>query len=83
MLDLFQKGLSKLFGSKSNRDIKSVTPIIQQINAHFDTYQSLSDDALRAKTTEFKTRIQQYLSAIDEQITQLNAQAEQEDLGLE
>ncbi|MEZ5026086.1 MAG: preprotein translocase subunit SecA [Chitinophagales bacterium] len=83
MLDIIQKGLSKLFGSKSNRDIKTLEPIVAEINEHFAAYQSISDDELRQKTQDFKFRIQDYLSEIDAQIKELSTKAETEELELE
>ena len=83
MLELITKGLSKIFGSKSSRDIKLVLPIVTQINEHFAEIQSLSNDELRGKTFEFKNRIVHYLSEFDAKISELNQQAEAEDLELE
>jgi len=49
--------LSKMFGgSKSEKDINVIRPVVDQINKHFTAYQSLSNDQLRNKTQEFKTR---------------------------
>lgn len=83
MLNFLQKGLSKIFGSKSNRDVKSVEPIIAEINEHFLSYQNYSHDELRQKTQDFKYRIQQYLSEIDQQISDLSEKAETEDLDID
>src|SRR4051812_31908896 len=83
MLNIIQKGLSQLFGSKSNRDVKSVAPIVEEINQHFYSYQNLSHDELRQKTQDFRYRIQQYLSEIDKQINELTEKAETEELELE
>lgn len=70
--------LSKLIGgSKSEKDVKSIEPIVQQINQHFKNFQSLSNDQLRGKTLEFKQRIKDYLKEIDEEIASLNKQAEE------
>src|ERR1700761_292114 len=70
--------LSKMFGgNKSEKDIKSITPMVAEINRHFASYKSLSNDELRAKTVEFKTRIAEHLSKIDERIAQLNQQGEE------
>ncbi|MCU0384741.1 MAG: preprotein translocase subunit SecA [Flavihumibacter sp.] len=69
--------IQKLFGgSKSEKDVKSIQPLVAKANEYFAAYQSLSNDQLRAKTKEFKDRIQQHLSSIQEEIAQLNAQAE-------
>ena len=51
--------LSKIFGgNKSEKDVKKITPQVAKINHFFTQFQSLSNDALRAKTAEFKQRIQ-------------------------
>lgn len=69
--------LSKLIGgSKSEKDVKSIEPIVQQINQHFNSYQSLSNDQLRGKTQEFKARIKKHLQEIDDEIASLSKQAE-------
>ena len=58
--------ISKIFGgNKSEKDIKTIQPMVAEINRHFASYQSLSNDDLRAKTAEFKQRIREHLSNID------------------
>jgi preprotein translocase subunit SecA len=49
--------IKKFFGSKHERDVETLEPIIKEINEHFASYASLSDDELRAKTSEFKARV--------------------------
>ena len=83
MLNFLQKGLSKIFGSKSNRDVKSLEPIIAEVNEHFLSFQNLSHDELRQKTQDFKYRIQEYLSEIDKEISALSEKAEEEELELD
>jgi preprotein translocase subunit SecA len=62
--------LSKIFGgNKSEKDVKKITPLVAKINAYFTEYQSLSNDQLRSKTTDFKDRIKKHLSALDEEIS--------------
>jgi preprotein translocase subunit SecA len=69
---------SKIFGgNKSEKDIKLIAPVVVEINTHFATYQSLSNDQLRAKTEEFKQRIKDYLQNIDTEISNLNKKAEE------
>ena len=54
--------ISKLFGgNKSEKDIKIIMPRVEQINQFSAAYHSLSNDALRAKTNEFKQRIKEHL----------------------
>ncbi|MFC0772331.1 preprotein translocase subunit SecA [Terrimonas alba] len=70
--------LSKLFGgNKSDKDVKKILPVVQQINQHFASYTSLNNDQLRHKTQEFRQRIQSHLSSIDETIATKNKQAEE------
>src|SRR3984885_2228610 len=70
--------LSKIFGgNKSEKDIKTIQPLVGQINEYFSAYQSLSNDQLRAKTVEFKARIVDHLSKIDTEVAQLNQQADE------
>ncbi len=71
------KFLSGIFGgSKSEKDVKAITPLVTSINQYFQSYQSLSNDQLRAKTDEFRVRIREHLTEIDGQIADLGQQAE-------
>ena len=49
--------LDKLFGSYSDRELKKIYPIADKIEKLDAEYSALSDDALRAKTDEFKARL--------------------------
>ncbi|QNL50647.1 preprotein translocase subunit SecA [Olivibacter sp. SDN3] len=69
--------LSKIFGSKSDRDIKHIRPLVEKIKEEFSKLESLSNDELRAKTAEFKQRIADYLAEIDAEINELKSEAEQ------
>ena len=70
------KFLSKLFGSKSERDIKAIMPIVNKIKEEYDKLSGLTHDELRAKTQEFKQRISTYLQEIDNEINELKNTAE-------
>ena len=71
------KLLGKLLGgNKSEKDVNKVKPIVVQINVFFQEYQSLSNDALRNKTQEFKQRIKDHLQEIDDLIKDKKNQAE-------
>ncbi|MGA7557467.1 MAG: preprotein translocase subunit SecA [Terriglobales bacterium] len=56
--------LGKVFGTKNEREIKRLQPRVAAINALEPEIQKLSDDQLRAKTSEFRARIQERLSSI-------------------
>ncbi|MEN5377171.1 preprotein translocase subunit SecA [Sphingobacterium kitahiroshimense] len=76
------KFLSKLFGSKSERDIKAVQPIVEKIKSEYEQLSPLSDDELRGKTADFKNRIKGYLADIDKEISTLKAEAEDDNLDM-
>lgn len=61
-------GLKKVFGSKSERDIKELEPYVASINQYFEEFQQLNNDQLRAKSIELKEYIKQGLASIDEEI---------------
>src|SRR5215470_18095815 len=49
--------LKKIFGTKHERDVKRLTPDVEAINALEPSMQALTDDALHAKTDEFRARL--------------------------
>lgn len=65
--------ISKLFGSKSERDVKSIQPLIEKIKSEFAKLENLSNDELRGKTIYFKGKIAEGLASIDEQIKAIKA----------
>jgi preprotein translocase subunit SecA len=72
--------LSKLFGSKSNRDIKLIQPLVEKTKEEYSKLHSLSNDELRQRTIDFKARIQEFLEDIDKEIAVVKTEAESEDL---
>ena len=59
--------LGKVFGTKNEREVKRLQPRVEAINALEPEMQKLSDDQLRAKTDEFRARIQERLSSITDE----------------
>ncbi len=49
--------LTKVFGTKSDRDTKALIPIVEEINAIYETLQIKSDDDLISRTGEFKLEV--------------------------
>lgn len=76
------KFLSKLFGSKSERDIKSVQSIVEKIKQEYEKLSTLSHDELRGKTLSFKDRIKEYLLEIDTEIATLKAEADMDEVDM-
>jgi len=50
--------LTKIFGTNSQRELKSIYPIVDKIEALEDAYKALSDSQLQAKTPEFRARLE-------------------------
>jgi preprotein translocase subunit SecA len=59
--------LGKVFGTKNERELKRLMPQVEAINALEPQMQQLSDDQLRAKTDEFRQRIQERLTGIPDE----------------
>ncbi|HYK76497.1 MAG TPA: preprotein translocase subunit SecA [Daejeonella sp.] len=75
--------LSKLFGSKSERDIKLIQPLVEKTKEEYAKLAALNNDELRQKTLDFKSRIQSYLADLDQEISTLKTQAEEPELDME
>ena len=63
--------LKKILGSKNQREIKRLAPLVQRINELDEQFKALSDDDLRAKTTAWKTELAS-ISDLMEQWTKLD-----------
>jgi preprotein translocase subunit SecA len=59
--------VAKVFGTKNEREIKRLMPRVAAINALEPAMQKLSDDELRAKTDEFRQRLQERLAALKDE----------------
>ena len=70
--------LTKLFGNKSQRDLKVIKPFLDATLAAYPAIEALSNDALRAKTIEFKDRISKAVEAEESELAQLRARIEEE-----
>lgn len=55
---MFKSMIEKIIGSYSDRELKRITPIVDQIEALEPEIKVLSDEALKAKTLEFKKRLE-------------------------
>lgn len=58
----FNEFLTKLFGNKSQRDLKEITPYVEKIKAVYPSIQQLSNDELRKKVDDIKQHIQDYVA---------------------
>ena len=76
----FNEFMTKLFGNKSQRDLKEITPYVEKIKAVYPSIQALSNDELRAKVDEIKQRIQDYVADERAKVDQLRAGIEDKEL---
>ena len=67
--------MGKLFGSKAEKDIKELTPVVEKIKKFESEFSQLSNDELRAKTAAFKAQIAQAIKEEQDQIAELKAKA--------
>ncbi len=70
--------LKKIFGTKSDKDIKVIQPVVDQINKIYPSYSNISNDELRAKTAEFKSRLAKKVEGENQQIADLKKKTEAE-----
>jgi preprotein translocase subunit SecA len=72
MFELITKGVAKIFGTKSDRDLKLLTPLVGQINEEYVKLSAITDDELRGKTDELKSVISEKLKDIDDELEELH-----------
>ena len=75
--------LSKIFPSKSDKDIKRIFPIVEEINRYSEQLQGLTDEELKGKTQEFKQRIAEGTVEIKQEIDSAKEQLKSEELSLD
>ncbi|ALD20084.1 preprotein translocase subunit SecA [Hymenobacter sp. DG25A] len=68
MFDFLGKAVAKVFGTKSERDLKEILPYVALINAEYAKLAPLTDDQLRQHSAEVRARIDERLKGIDDQI---------------
>jgi preprotein translocase subunit SecA len=76
MFDAISKTFKKIIGSKADRDLKAVLPTVEKIKEIYPTLANLSNDELRAKTTTFKAKIQDYIAEDQKKVDELKKAAE-------
>ena len=72
----FNNILTKLFGNKSQRDLKEINPFVEAIKAAYPAVEALSNDQLRALSSEIRNNIQASVSAEKAEIERLKEEIE-------
>ena len=81
-MSVIQNILGKLFGSKSDRDLKVLKPIIEKVQKVSPEILALTDDELRTKTTEFKSKIKEAVSVEDAEIDKIQTSLDNDEIPL-
>ena len=76
----FNDFLSKLFGNKSQRDLKETSPWVDKVKEAYPAIEALSHDELRQRTTDIRTNIQNSILPEREQIEKLKEGIEELDM---
>jgi preprotein translocase subunit SecA len=76
MINFITKAVTGLFGTKSSRDIKELSPYVEKTNIEFAKLRNLSDELLREQTAELKAIIQKNLAKIDADIADYKMEIE-------
>ena len=79
----FNKFLQKLFGSKAERDMKQIKPILDNVLASYKRIDTLSDDELRGESERLKKVIADRISKDETRKHELRAQLENVDIAPE
>ncbi len=74
MIDKVGKLITKMFGSKSEKDIKGIQPIVDKIKSYGPEMEKLSDRELQEKTQEFRKKIQDATAEVRAQIDEVKSQ---------
>lgn len=70
--------LKKVFGSKADRDLKQIKPILNKVLEAYVPIDKLSNDELRAKTEELKTRLQDCEAPFEKRIAEIKAKLDED-----
>ena len=71
MLGFLNKGLRKILGSKSEKDLRKLQPYVNKINDEYNALSKISDQDLRNKTKYFKEEINKELEQTSKEILNL------------
>jgi len=70
--------IKKLMGDKATRDAKATAPFVNSVKVAYEQISQLSNDELRAKTREFKQKIQDNIRDEETQIADIKKQMAEE-----
>ncbi|MDR2564040.1 MAG: preprotein translocase subunit SecA [Prevotellaceae bacterium] len=72
--------LAKIFGTKSEKDLKTIMPRVEKIKEIYARIDKLSNDELRAASTELKQKVKDYIAEDEAEIAELKARMEDQSI---
>jgi preprotein translocase subunit SecA len=79
-MDIFNKLLGNLFGNKSTRDIKEVTPVLNKVFEAYKRVEPLSNDELRSLSESLRQTVREAVSAAEKDVQLLMEKAESDEV---
>lgn len=79
MLDQLSSFLTTIFGTKSEKDLKKIWPVVEEINSFEEKIKALSDEELKQKTESFKQLIKDETQEVSEQIKDIKEKMDSND----
>jgi preprotein translocase subunit SecA len=73
------KVFKKIFGGKYEKDLKLLWPIVEEINEEYEKLKNISDEELKAKTAEFRQKIQEHTKETREKLEELKEQLQSDE----
>lgn len=70
--------LKKVFGSKADRDLKQIRPVLNKVLEAYGPIDKLSNDELRAKTEELKARLRECEAPFEKRIAEIKAKLDED-----
>ncbi|HOU74476.1 MAG TPA: preprotein translocase subunit SecA [Tenuifilum sp.] len=75
--------LTKFFGTKSDRDLRELMPIVNKIREAYPRYTTLTNDQLREETDRLRKVVRDYIAEDEAKVEQLKAQMESDEIDYE
>lgn len=76
MIGSIGNAITKLFGKKSDKDVKDISPLVNQVLLEQEKLKDVSSDELRSNSDKFRKEIQEYIKPEEDQILKIKSEAD-------
>ena len=73
MLDSLKDTFNNLFGTRHDREVARLQPLVDEINVHAERLESLSEEELKAQTKKFREIIRERTGSLETELTEFRA----------